>query len=216
MHTLHEWLELFQQEVSNIDAIQLAVLIFGVTEVLLARANNIWLYPAGIVATILAIYSLFHVKLYAECLLHGYYLVMSIYGWWYWTQKKNQKPVEITFSTRADWLTTLSIAFGGSILLFLILSELTDSEVPAWDAWVSATGWAGMWLLARRKIENWLLLNISNAFAIPLLFYKELPLLALLTVFLFIVACVGYVDWLRIARRKMSESVIGEQKWHQH
>jgi nicotinamide mononucleotide transporter len=208
MHTLHEWLELFQHEVSNIDAIQLAVLIFGVTEVLLARANNIWLYPAGIVATILAIYSLFHAKLYAECLLHGYYLVMSVYGWWYWTQKRNQKPVEITFSSRTDWLTTLSIAFGGSILLFLILSELTDSEVPAWDAWVSATGWAGMWLLARRKIENWLLLNISNAFAIPLLFYKELPLLALLTVFLFVVACVGYVDWLKIARRKMSESVI--------
>jgi nicotinamide mononucleotide transporter len=48
----------------------------------------------------------------------------------------------------------------------------TDSDVPAWDAWVSATGWAGMWLLARRKIENWLLLNISNAFAIPCCFIK--------------------------------------------
>jgi nicotinamide mononucleotide transporter len=204
MHTFHEWLELFQQEVANIDAIQVAILVFGVTEVLLARANNIWLYPAGILATVLSIYSLFSVKLYAECLLYGYYLVMSVYGWWYWTHKKNQKPVEITFSTRTEWFVTLSIVFGGSILLFLVLSELTDSEVPAWDAWVSATGWAGMWLLARRKIENWLLLNISNAFAIPLLFYKGLPLLALLTIFLFIVACVGYVDWLRIARRKMS------------
>lgn len=205
MSNFQEWLDLFKQELFHLDAIQFAVLILGVSEVLLARANNILLYPTGIAATALAIFSLFQVKLYAECLLHGYYLVMSVYGWWYWSAKKNHKPVMITFSSRPEWLITISIAFGGSIALFLILSTLTDSTVPAWDAWVSATGWAGMWLLARRKIENWLLLNISNAFAIPLLFYKGLPLLALLTIFLFIVACVGYFDWLKIARKKMIE-----------
>ena len=201
MHNFQEWVELFRQELVHIDAIQLAVLVLGVSEVLLARANSIYLYPTGIGATVLAIYSLFNVGLYAECLLYGYYLVMSFYGWWYWSTKKDQESVRITFSTRNEWIITLSIAFGGTVVLFLFLSSLTDSEVPAWDAWVSATGWAGMWLLARRKTENWLLLNVSNAFAIPLLFYKELPLLALLTIFLFIVACVGYVDWRKIARR---------------
>jgi nicotinamide mononucleotide transporter len=129
--------------------------------------------------------------------------VMSVYGWWYWSTKKNNVPVQVTFSTRSDWYITLAITFGGSVILFLFLTSFTDSDVPAWDAWVSATGWAGMWLLARRKIENWLLLNISNAFAIPLLFYKGLPMLALLTVFLFLVACKGYLDWLKIARKKI-------------
>jgi nicotinamide mononucleotide transporter len=69
--------------------------------------------------------------------------------------------------------------------------------VPVWDAWVSATAWAGMWLLAKRKVENWILLNISNIFAIPLLFYKQLPLFAGLTIILFIVAVFGYFDWRR-------------------
>jgi nicotinamide mononucleotide transporter len=55
--------------------------------------------------------------------------------------------------------------------------------------------------LAKRKIENWILLNISNLFAIPLLFYKELPLYALLTIFLFIVAVFGYFDWLKILKQ---------------
>jgi nicotinamide mononucleotide transporter len=59
-----------------------------------------------------------------------------------------------------------------------------------------------MWLLARRKVENWILLNVSNAFAIPLLFQKELPLFALLTLVLFIVACFGYVDWVRITKKE--------------
>jgi nicotinamide mononucleotide transporter len=212
MHTLNEWLELFKQELVHIDAIQVAVLVLGVSEVLLARANNILLYPTGIASVVLAIYSLFKAQLYAECLLHAYYLVMSIYGWWYWSSRKNQGPVPVTFSSRLEWYITLAITFGGSAILFLVLNYFTDSNVPAWDAWVSATGWAGMWLLARRKIENWLLLNISNAFAIPLLFYKELPMLALLTIFLFVVACVGYFDWLKIAREHSLGKVLSKNK----
>ena len=89
------------------------------------------------------------------------------------------------------------IVVGGFVLQYLLLKRYTDSTVPAWDAWVSATAWAGTWLLARRKIENWVLLNVSNAFGVPLQFYKHLPLLAWLTVFLFVVACFGYFDWTK-------------------
>jgi nicotinamide mononucleotide transporter len=78
---------------------------------------------------------------------------------------------------------------------YAILHFFTESTVPLWDAFVSATAWAGMWLLARRKLENWILLNISNLAAIPLLFIKNLPLTGLLTLFLFIVAIQGYYSW---------------------
>lgn len=203
--------DLLLEQIKHIDAIQFLVLIFGILEVLLARANKILLYPAGIIATTLSVYSLFHAQLYAECMLSIYYIVMSIYGWWYWVRKKNEPPVRITYSTKQEWITTLSITLGGSILLYFILASFTPSNVPLWDAGVSATAWAGMWLLARRKIENWILLNLSNAFAIPLLFVKGLPLLALLTIFLFIVACVGYLDWAKIYRRENKhQSLTGE------
>jgi nicotinamide mononucleotide transporter len=197
MHSFEEWMKAL-----HIDLIQCAVLVLGVSEVLLARANNIWLYPTGIAATILSIYSLFQVQLYAECLLHLYYIIMSIYGWWYWSTKQNAHPVSITFATSKDWLITLSIAFGGWLVLYIFLIAFTPSQLPAWDAWISSTGWAGMWLLARRKVENWILLNISNAFAIPLLFYKDLPLFAVLTIFLFVVACIGYFDWRRSVMKR--------------
>ena len=203
MLNLYELLELFKQELLHVDLIQCLILVLGVTEVLLARANNIALYPTGIAATSLAIYSLYHVQLYAECVLHLYYIVMSLYGWWYWSLKKNHKTVEITFATSREWMIAIAISFAGSALFFVVLSTVTNSSVPAWDAWISGTGWAGMWLLARRKVENWLLLNISNAFAIPLLFYKDLPMLGVLTVILFVVACKGYVDWLRLVKERM-------------
>jgi nicotinamide mononucleotide transporter len=196
MADLQEWMEFL-----HIDYIQCAVLILGVSEVLLARANNIWLYPTGIAATVLSIYSLFHAQLYAECLLSCYYIVMSVYGWWYWLGKSDHVAVPVTYASKNEWFTCLYIVIGGWMALYFVLSVFTPSEVPAWDAWVTSTAWAGMWLLAKRKVENWILLNISNAFAIPLLFYKDLPLFAVLTLVLFIVACKGYFDWVAIAKR---------------
>jgi len=94
----------------------------------------------------------------------------------------------------------LLICVTAFVLLYLTLAHFTNSDVPIWDAWVSATAWAGMWLLAKRKVENWILLNISNLFAVPLLIHKDLYLFAALTSFLFIVAIFGYFKWTKIMR----------------
>ncbi len=199
--SIHEWQDFLTTQLSHIDGLQWAILILGVAEVLFAKANNTLLYPAGIAATTLAIYSLFIAQLYAECVLHLYYIIMSVYGWWHWTSNRNIAPVIVSFTNKREWLTSALIVFGGWGLLYFALVTFTPSTVPVWDAWISSTAWAGTWLLARRKVENWILLNVSNAFAVPLLFYKDLPLFAVLTIILFGVACVGYVDWVKLARR---------------
>ncbi|MGC4103546.1 nicotinamide riboside transporter PnuC [Ferruginibacter sp.] len=200
--SLQEWTSLFWKQIKETDVLQWLAVITGVAEVLLAKANKILLYPAGIISTLLSIYILFDVELYAECLLNAYYLVMSIYGWWYWAKKKDKPPVPISQCNRNEWLTVILIVAGGFAVLAFALKYYTTSTVPFWDAWVSATAWAGMWLLSRRKIENWVLLNISNLFAIPLLFYKQLPMFAMLTIFLFIVAVFGFFDWKRIISKQ--------------
>jgi nicotinamide mononucleotide transporter len=144
-----------------------------------------------------------------ECLLSFYYIVMSVYGWWYWMKKRNLPPVRISYSSRAEWITVTSIVVVGYLVLYLILEYFTPSTVPHLDAFVTAAAWAGMWLLARRKIENWILLNISNAVAIPLLFHKGLPLYALLTIFLFIVAIQGYFSWRKVLKKESDASSLG-------
>ncbi len=200
----NEW-HLFWQQIIATDCLTWLAVALGVAEVLLAKANKIALYPAGIAGTLITIYILYRSGLFAECLLNGYYVVMSVYGWWHWIKKKYQPPVQISYCNRKEWITAILIVTGAYVLLAgmlkygtpLLHDYLTPSTVPFWDAWVSATAWAGMWLLAKRKIENWILLNISNAFAIPLLMYKQLPMFAILTLFLFIVAVAGYFQWRR-------------------
>ncbi|NGM62119.1 nicotinamide mononucleotide transporter [Sphingobacterium sp. SGG-5] len=170
----------------------------GIIQVLLSKNNKVSNYFFGILGILSGMYVLFGAKLYAEIALNMYYLVMSIYGWWYWVTNTSMKNQPITVCDRKDWAVTMGISLLGFVFLYLILEHVTDSDVPAWDAWVSSTAWAGMWLLAKRKLENWLLLNVSNAFAIPLLIHKDLYLFAALTLFLFIVAIFGFLKWRRL------------------
>ncbi|UZD23064.1 nicotinamide riboside transporter PnuC [Algoriphagus halophytocola] len=188
-------LHLLTEQIKATSLLEWCAVAFGVTEVLLARKNNVLLYPAGIIGILCSGFLLVDAKLYAETLLHAYYLIMSIYGWAMWKNRSADGAPRITRSSQNEQLITWSIALLGWGVLYLMLENFTDSDVPVVDAFVSSTAWAGMWLLAKRKVENWIWLNVSNLVAIPLLFHKQLILISLLTIFLFVVAIFGYLDW---------------------
>jgi len=197
-----EWFRLFQEQILNTSLIEWLAVGFGVSEVLLAKKNNIWLYPTGIISILLSMYLLLNVKLYAEMLLSIYYLIMSVYGWSIWKKRKADGENQVAWSTNNELLIAVLISIIGFCVFYFVLRNHTDSDVPLLDAFVSSTAWAGMWLLAKRKIENWIFLNISNIVAIPLLFHKKLPLMACLTIFLFIVAIFGFFDWRKIIGKR--------------
>lgn len=175
---------------------------FSVFQVLLARKNNSNNYLFGIAGVSLTLYVMITSKLYAEFTLNLYYLIMSIYGWLYWKFGKRKSETVISETTKQEKLITAGIVIGTFSLFWFFLTHFTDSDVPIWDSLVSAFAWAGMWLMARRKIENWILLNLSNIIAIPLLIHKDLYLYAVLTAFLFIVAISGYLEWRKIINKR--------------
>ena len=123
--SLQEAWTLCWQQVRETDAIQWVAVGLGIAEVLLAKANKIWLYPTGIAGTLLSIYILFIAGLYAESLLNIYYVVMSFYGWWIWIKKKGLPPLSISYSNRNDWFIVLAITAGGFLLLAFLLSRYT-------------------------------------------------------------------------------------------
>ncbi|MFD2286028.1 nicotinamide riboside transporter PnuC [Pedobacter petrophilus] len=200
-----EWFRLFQEQILRTSIVEWLAVGFGISEVLLAKKNNIWLYPTGIISILLYMFLLLDVKLYAEMLLNIYYLVMSVYGWIIWKKRKVDGENQVSWSTNRELLIAVLISVLGFFILYFALRNHTDSDVPILDAFVSSVAWAGMWLLAKRRIENWIFLNISNIVAIPLLFHKKLPLLACQTMFLFIVAIFGFLEWKKIiGKRKLS------------
>lgn len=180
---------------------------FGVVQVLLSRKNNVNNYLFGIAGILIAFYIYYESKLYADILLSMYYLVMSIYGWFFWKFGKERKAAPISFSDKGDYLKAGGIALACFGIMAYWLTSHTDSDVPIWDAVVAAFAWAGMWLMAKRKLENWIFLNASNLVAIPLFIYKGLYVYAALTIFLFVVAISGYLNWKKIINEEKEQVV---------
>ncbi|WP_107038005.1 nicotinamide riboside transporter PnuC [Brumimicrobium mesophilum] len=187
---------------SSLTSWQVIGTAFGITQVLLARKNNVNNYLFGLVSIIIGIWVRFRTKLYGDILLDLYYLVMSIYGYFYWKFGKNKKQAPIAYSNKKEHIKAISIVMISFILILIWLKNFTNSDVPYWDATTSAFAFAGMWLMAKRKIENWVYLNISNFISLPLLIYKELYIYAGLTAFLFIVAISGYIKWRKIIKNE--------------
>src|SRR4051812_8316927 len=121
---MHDLIKLFIDQIKETTWVQWLAFALGVTEVLLARKNNILLYPAGILGTSIVIYSLLDVGLYAESILNAYYVIMSVYGWWYWIKKRNEPPVEISWSTKKEWGISIAISVIGWVFFYVLLKNL--------------------------------------------------------------------------------------------
>ncbi|MBC7552513.1 MAG: nicotinamide mononucleotide transporter [Taibaiella sp.] len=209
-----EAINLFTDQVVATPLLEWIAIAAAIAEVLYARANKVWLYPAGIIST--AIYTWLFcrptIRLYADALLNTYYFAMSIYGWALWSKNNGTTPLPVTKADRKDWVMIVTFVAAGWLCLYLLLTRVFPaifngyiiSDVAGFDALISSAAWVGMWLLVRRKIENWLLLNVSNIIAVPILLYKEMPFTAALTLFLFIVAIFGYLEWKKIYRLQSS------------
>jgi nicotinamide mononucleotide transporter len=151
--------------------------LFGLLSVWFARKENILVYPTGIVNVLIYVFICYEVGLYADMGINAFYFVMSIYGWVKWSMKMEDQHVRpISYATPKEW----ALSIGGTILvfipLFFVLKKYTDSTVPFWDALTTAIFITGMWLMAFKKIENWLFWIAGDLACIPLFASKGLVL----------------------------------------
>jgi len=202
---LQEILKEFTEGLKNTSWPEYLAVFFGIASVLFSRKENIWVYPTGIINTVMYTWFCFHWwNLYAEGSLNFYYTVMSIYGWWVWTRKKDGKELPITFNNRKDWSISIAFFFISWGLLFFILKKYTNSAVPWGDSFASAAAYTGMWQMARKKVENWVWWIITNFASIPLYFYKHAVFTSVQYLVFLVLAVMGLITW----RKKVKNSMI--------
>ncbi|MCX6208869.1 MAG: nicotinamide riboside transporter PnuC [Bacteroidetes bacterium] len=192
---------IFQQFIAGIQQttlLEFIAVVAGITSVWFSRKENILVYPIGLINTIIYTWLCFKTwQLYAEGSLNFYYTAMSIYGWYCWSNKKNNTPLSITFNTKKDWIYSLSFFVFSWIILFFVLKKYTNSNVPLADSFASASAYTAMWQMAKKKIENWLWWIITNIASIPLYFYKHAVFTSFQYVVFLILAIAGYIEWKR-------------------
>ena len=186
--------------------LELTAVVFGIISVLFARKNNILVYPTGLVSTLIYVYILLEWKLFGDFIINIYYSVMSILGWYLWTRKKNgATEFPISVMNRKDYLIS-SIIFTGT-LLFVALVYYFFDKFTHWTAYVdtltTALFFVGMWLMAKRKIENWLLWIVADIISVPLYFYKGLTFSSIQFLLFTIIAILGYIEWRKFLQKQI-------------
>lgn len=179
-------------------ALEIIAILFGLASVLFAKKNNIMVFPTGIISTIIFVYLLNKWGLVGDMLINGYYTTMSIYGWYIWTKKTEDKPeFPISQMTTKEYYQGF-IIFIFTMLFVVVVYKYFD-KFTSWTAYVDTftTGifFVGMWLMAKRKIENWLLWIIGDLVSVPLYFYKGYTFTSLQYALFTIIAIYGYLEW---------------------
>ena len=189
----------FIQGLRNTTSLEFIAVVFGIASVVFSRLENILVYPTGLINTILYTYFCFAWwGLYAEGSLNFYYTVMSVYGWVLWAQRNkstNKKILQISKSSGREWVIATLFFLVAWIVLYFILRIYTDSTVPWGDSFASASAYTGMWLMARKKLENWIWWILTNIASIPLYFYKGAVFTSVQYLIFLILAILGYTAW---------------------
>jgi len=183
--------------------IEWIAVITGLLSVWCSMKENILVYPFGIVSVLIYVYLAFNYKLYADMGVNSYYFVMSVYGWYHWKDtggKRDQIPVSI--NDAREWMITAALLISSFGILVFVLMNFTDSDVPIWDALTTCFAITGMWLMARKKLENWIAWIITDIISIPLYFYKGLVLTSVQFFLFTILAFAGYLAWRKSLARE--------------
>ncbi len=178
--------------------LEIIAVFFGVASVFYAWFNKIWVYPTGIISTAIYVYLLLQWSLLGDMMINGYYFVMSIYGWYVWTRKVDEShTTPITRTNSMEKLIQVLIFVG--TLIFVYVVYLTFDKWNDWTAYVdtltTAIFFVGMWLMARRKIENWIFWILGDIISIPLYFYKGFTFTSFQYVLFTVMAIFGYLAW---------------------
>ena len=197
---------LFEQysEYETLDIIlEITGVVFGLLSVWFSKNNNILVFPTGMISTSIFVYLLYKWILLGDMMINAYYFIVSIYGWHIWTRKQNNVVTPISTLNYNEKKISIFIFIFSIIFVYLVYVyfDKWDSFTAYIDNFTTAIFFVGMWLMAKRKIENWIFWIIGDVISIPLYFYKGLTFTSLQYLIFTFIAIAGYYSWKKILNK---------------
>jgi nicotinamide mononucleotide transporter len=175
--------------------------VCGIISVWFAKKENIAVYPTGLIATIITSYLLYMSGYLGELLINAYFTIMSFYGWYYWDRngnKTNILPITRTNTKEKVIGLILFLITIGVVYSIYIIFGYEIKMANFIDIISSGIFFTGMWYMATKKIENWLLWIIGDIIVTPLYAYRGLGMLSFQYLIFTILAILAYLEWRKI------------------
>ena len=181
--------------------LELFAVIMNITSVVYAKRNNILVYPTGLIGTGIFVYILLNFSLLGDTIINAYFFSMSIYGWYFWSRKKDEVFINQVSTINRNEIKYLFVLAISSLIFIYFVYDYFD-KWNNWTAYVdnitTAIFFVAMWLMARRKIESWIFWIIGDLITVPLYFYKGLTISSIQYIIFLILAVLGYISWKKI------------------
>jgi len=181
--------------------------VCGILSVYFAKKENIWVYPTGLISTIITVYLLYQAKYFGDMTMNFYYSIMSIYGWYKWSSKDNEPELEITRTSTKEKLIGVGLFILTMIVTYLVYLFFDYKlEIPNYiDIFTSGIFFTAMWYMALKKIENWTLWIIGDLIAVPLFAHRGLGMLSLQYLIFTTLAILAYIQWKNILNKNIQK-----------
>jgi nicotinamide mononucleotide transporter len=179
----------------------------GVLYVWLVTRESIWSWPVGVLNALLYIVVFGRAGLYSDTGLQGVYLVLCVYGWWYWWHGgASNVPTAVTRTARHQvvWLAAVGVSLW--VAMALITARIPGAALPWFDSALVATSLVAQYMTARKLLEHWLLWIVADTLYIGLFLSRGLTLTALLYTLFLGLAVHGYRQWQRSVLRRAAET----------
>ena len=143
--------------------IEIIAVFSGIISVWLAKKENILLYPVGTLSVSLWIYLCWVGEIYGQAVINLFFLVMNIYGWYNWSRKDNSdlNKVQIKFNSIKENIINIIVATLLTLLIYMGLSNIEmldfDWKFVLIESFITALNFIAMWLMAWKRVENWVL-----------------------------------------------------------
>lgn len=181
--------------------LELIGVFFGLWSVWSAKKGNIWVFPTGLISTSIYAYLLWQWSLLGDSMINVYYFIMSIFGWYHWTRKKGGID-EFPISTMNGKEKVIASIIFVLTIVFVVVVYLYFNKFTNWysylDTLLTAIFFVGMWLMAKRKIENWIFWIVGDLLSIPLYLAKGYTFTSFQYIIFTIIAVYGYLEWKKI------------------
>jgi nicotinamide mononucleotide transporter len=169
--------------------------IFNLLGVWLTIKKSRYCFPAGIIGVSLYVIYFFQLRLYADMFLQVFYIGLLAYGWKQWTKTGDEENFIVTGLKTQQWLLLLFICIGSTLLIGTVFNVFTDAALPYLDALLTSMSLVAQWLIAKKKLENWLVWIAADIIYVGLFIFKASYPTAILYFIFIILAVAGYFNW---------------------
>ena len=190
------FIDAYRESPTYIIVLEFIAFVFGILSVWFAKKANIWVYPTGIICTVITVYLLYINQYFGDMMMNFYYSIMSIYGWWNWSRKKGDKYIVPKTNKREKQIGVIMFVGTMIVTYFVYKGFGYTLEIPNYiDIVTSGIFFTAMWYMANKKLENWILWIIADIITIPLYAYRGLGMLSVQYIIFTILAIQGYIEW---------------------